>query len=149
MVSPSQPRSLSLSLRLEDGPESVRHLPLTERVTLGPRPTDTFSIAGFTESHTLITAQEDGHQLLLSAALGGTLERQEGQRDLGTLWRPDGRLPLQHSDRLALTLQGLELAVEFSASPPEAAKILFITLKSKDVTCQCFIPCIARITHAL
>ena len=120
MVSPSQPRSLRLSLRLEDGSESVRHLSLTEQVTLGPRPTDTFSIAGFTESHTLITPQDGGHQLQLSAALGGTLMRQEGQRDLGTLWRPDGRLPLQRSDRLALTLQGATLAVEFSTAPPEA-----------------------------
>jgi len=120
MVPPSQPRSLRLTLQLEGGSESVRRIPLTERVTLGPRPTDTCSIAGFSQSHALITAEESGHQLLLSDALEGTLTRREGQRALGTLWRPDGRLPLQHSDRLELTLEGTTLAVEFSVEPPEA-----------------------------
>jgi hypothetical protein len=120
MVPSRQPRSLRLILQLEGGTESLRHIPLNERVTLGPRPTDTFSIASFAQSHTLITASEDGHQLLLSDALGGTLARGGGQRALDTLWRPEGRLPLQDSDRLELTLQGASLAVDFSTAPPES-----------------------------
>lgn len=120
MVPPHQPRALQLTLRTGDGPDSVRRLPLTERVTLGPRPTDTFSLPSLSDSHTLITSEADGHQLLLSAALEGTLWRGEGSRDLGSLWRPEGRLPLTTADRLELRLSGVSLEVTFTWEPPEA-----------------------------
>ncbi|MFT5681968.1 MAG: hypothetical protein ACI8RZ_002886 [Myxococcota bacterium] len=120
MVPPHQPRSLKLTLRLDGEPESVRRLPLTERVTLGPRPTDTFSVPSLSESHTLITSEATGHHLLLSAALEGTLWRGDGSRELGTLWRPEGRLPLTLSDRLELRIQGATLAVTFASEAPEA-----------------------------
>ncbi len=120
MVSLSQPRSLRLALQLEDEPESVRLLPLTEPVTLGPRPTDTFSVPSLTTSHTLITAEATGHWLRLSATLEGTLWRDDDSRDLGSLWRPEGRLPLRLSDRLELRLDGVVLSVGFSTEAPEA-----------------------------
>ena len=119
MVPPSPPRSLHLILQPGDGQEGVRRVPLTEPVTLGPQPTNTFSIAGFSRRHTLITAHEGGHHLWLSEALDGTLTRGSSQRRLGTLWRPDGRLPLQPADRLVLTVGGVTLAVCFSADPPD------------------------------
>ena len=115
-----QPRALKLTLRTGDGPDSVRRLPLTEHVILGPRPTDTFSLPGLSDSHTLITAGDDGHQLQLSAALEGTLWRGDGCRELSGLWRPGGRLPLTAADRLELRLGGLTLDVTFTQEAPEA-----------------------------
>ena len=119
MVPPRQPRSLLLSLTIGEESESVRRLSLTERVTLGPLPTDTFSLPHLSESHTLITSQADGHRLVLSAALEGTLWREGKSQDLSALWRPDNTLPLTLSDQLELRLEDAVLAVQFSADTPE------------------------------
>ena len=119
-----QPRAMKLILRTEDGSEGVRRLPLTEQVTLGPQPTDTFSLPSLSDSHTLITAGDDGHQLLLSAALEGTLWRGGDCRELSSLWRPGGRLPLTTSDRLELRLSGLILDVTFTQEAPEAPPLI-------------------------
>ena len=120
MVPPSQLRSLRLVLHQAVDEIGTRQLALTERVSLGPKPTDTFSVPELSESHTLITSEADGHHLLLSAVLEGTLWRNDQHCDLGSLWRPTGRLPLEEGDQLELRLGETVLSVTFSPDRPEA-----------------------------
>ena len=97
-----QTHSQEVTLLLAGQPAGTRHLPLQAAITVGPAPEDTFSIPHLDASVGVI-AHHDGARVLCMDSVrdGGTLTRSgAGQADLGTLWRPDGRLPLLDTDTL-------------------------------------------------
>ena len=121
--SPEQ-RSIQVTLLLDGRVAGERLLPLNAPLVVGPRPRDTFSIPHLS-APVHLTAVTDGTQhLLLAQISGGTLRRPAGTIALGSLWRPDGRLPLQPHDEIVADL-GAQVSVQlsFSPRPPEAAPV--------------------------
>lgn len=133
-LSASLARSLEVVLLLGGREAGARHLPLDAVISVGPEPTDTFSIPDLDASVGVVRVTPSGSAgeagagaatrvLVMAAVRGGRLERDgAGVADLGTLWRPDGLLPLQDLDRLWVELSAGPVALRLSPSPllPEA-----------------------------
>ncbi|MEL6344950.1 MAG: AgmX/PglI C-terminal domain-containing protein [Myxococcota bacterium] len=117
----SPSRALSVCLHLHGAPAGRRDLPLKQRVTLGPRPSDTFCVLQMEHSVDVVEVIDGVPHLQLRRVLDGQITGPDGIVSLGDRWPAGGRLPIP--DDATLTVEfasGVCLTLALTHATPEA-----------------------------